>query len=207
MSKNKPVAPARRPVAFKPTAKVTAPADFDEDDLDTGDEDEDDDTEVETSATTKKARLPGHKRMANRIGRIADRLVPYADKVGGWGSTRDLDMGKVQQAVLDGIAALRQASDALDALPASYTGHIAKAKGSTKANGRALAAGTLVRVTDKQIEDYTTVLTATQMRGMTVVELRGNKVFVRTTDGCVGMFPRGHVCVDLEAATTDATAS
>jgi hypothetical protein len=188
----KPAAPAK-PAKLASVPKTTTATEApDDDDLDTdGDED---------SGEGKGKKLPMPKRLSVRINRMAERLAPYSTRLDAWPNVGDINMKELAATVANAMSGLRVVSVALASLPDDYAPRITKpgaGKGGTKGE---LAVGSKVRVTDKQKPDYAGVLADELLCGMTVIENRGNRVFVMLGEGAVGMFPRGHVTADADAS-------
>src|SRR5580765_3924616 len=185
----KPAAPAKPAKPALVAGPKAAPAPKD-DDLDTDDLDGD-----EGGDEGGKGKLGMPKKLSVRIGRIAERLAPYATRLDAWPDSGDGKMKELASHVANAMSGLRVVSVALGALPDDYAPRITKGGGKGGVKGE-LAVGSKVRVTDKQKADYEGVMPDEHLVGMTVVETRGNKVFVKLADGTMGFFPRGHVQLD-----------
>lgn len=196
----------------KPANKAanTKPSTDDLDDLDVDVDEDEEDNEVETaddgdgesngkSASWKETmKLPPAKRVAVRLGNLVDRVQHQLDAMKSWtGEQQEAARAiveQVQQGLKDGAEALAKIPD--DWRPARAKG----AGGGSSSKNVELKEGTLIRITDKRVPEYDGVLESDQMKGIKVVEVRGNKVVAITPDGTKAMFARGHVCLDTTAA-------
>lgn len=198
-----PAKPANKPA----NNKTAAPAD-DLDDLDVDvDEDEEgdgDDASESSEANGKGAswketmKLPPAKRVAVRLSNLVDRTQHQLDAMKSWtGEEQERARGIVEQ-VQQG---LKDAAEVLAKIPDDWRPvRRAGGGGGTSTKNVELAPGTVIRITDKRVPEYDGVLEADQMKGIKVVEVRGNKVVAITPDGTRAMFARGHVCLDTTAA-------
>jgi len=200
---NKKPAPAAKPTPAKPAnGRATAAPPKPADDLD-----DDDDLDADTASTDGKrggsdfSKLPPAKRVAVRIGNEVTRLSKQAESIANWPaeSTEGTKVYDAKGWVASALELLKRSAEALASLPDDYKPRVAKA--SSKGGGsRELKAGDRIRITDKRMPEYEGVLEPNMMRGIEVVEIRGNKVIARTPDGMKAMFARGHVCLDDQPA-------
>lgn len=195
---SKPTTTTNRPAPGRPptngaTAKLPTPVAVQPSD-DLGDDD------LDTAPTGGKkddsfSKLPPAKRVSVRLGNEVQRLTRQAESISNWPG--DALLG-IRSSLSDALTNLKLAAEGLASLPDDYKPRVAKA--SSKGWGsKELKAGDKVRITDKRVAEYEGVLEPELMRGIEVVELRGNKVIAKTSDGMRAMFARGHVCLDEEA--------
>jgi len=178
---NKKPTPATKPVPAKPTAAAPK-ADVD-------------DITEEPEAKDEFSKLPPAKRVAVRLGNEVNRLTKQADAIANWPTEATGAVQRAKERVTEALDALKSAASALVTLPDDYRPRVASAgKNNTKIE---LLPGSLVRITDKRVGEYEGILEPDQMRGIKVIEIRGNKVVATTKDGVKAMFARGHVCPDV----------
>lgn len=197
---NSKPAPASKPVnaakpgAAKPT-QATPPANTapkKDDDID----DLDDDTSDAGGEGVNFHKLPPAKRVAVRLGNEVNRLQKQFDTVTKWPDHAGTDaVSMAKESIGKALDGLKAACSALTSLPDEYRPRVAKA-GKAGTGKAELKAGDMIRITDKRQGEYEGVLEAAQMKGIKVVEVRGNKVIALTNDGVKAMFARGHVCLD-----------
>lgn len=184
---NKKPGPAQPPAAAKakpqdhPKPAPAAEADNDLDDETAGGDE------------TPVHKLPPAKKMAARIGNVVNRMEVYAGNVKNWPGD---DLVNVRGSLDAAISGLKSAAEILAKLPDDYKPRVAKA-GKQTGGKLELLPGSMIRITDKRMPEYEGVLEAEQMRGIKVVEVRGNKVIALTKDGVKAMLARGHVCPDV----------
>jgi hypothetical protein len=201
MATKKNPAPAQPPT--KPAAKAAPapdPVDDLEEDLEEteGEDDHDDDDGEPNGAKSrnwlKTQRLPAPKREAVLIANIVNKTTRRAGVIEDWPGDELVGIRKHLAQAIDGMKA---AADALAKLPDSYKARVPHAR---KSGGAELAPGTLVRITEKQAETYKGVIEDEQFTGITLLEVRGNKVVLRLPgDGEKIIIPRGHVTLDADA--------
>ncbi len=180
---NKRPTPAKSPAQIKNAPKAApAPA---EDDLD------DDDL----LAGEKKDRLGLAKRTAVRLGNSVNRIIKIADKVMNWTPDEAGLVVKAQENLKTALEGLKVASESIATLPDDYKSRAAKSKGGKGGSKVELLPGSIVRITDKAKAEYEGL--DFQLTGIEVIEVRGNKVVCKTSDGMKAMIARGHVCPDV----------
>jgi hypothetical protein len=181
---NKKPAPAARPTAAKtPVQAAAKETEKDIDDL----EDE--------GGKGDFNKLPVAKRVAVRLGNEVNRLTKQFDLVSKWPDNGSGAVTRTKERLGEVLDGLKSACEALASLPDDYKPRVAKGKGG---GGKVdLLPGSMIRITDKRIGEYDGVLEPEQMRGIKVVEVRGNKVVALTNDGVKCMLARGHVCPDV----------
>lgn len=185
---------AAAPTPAKTEAPKEAPKDVDIDDLD-----DDVDTDSGSDGGDNFNKLPPAKRVAVRLGNEVNRLQKQFDTVSKWPEHGDSNtVNTVKLNVETALVALKKACEALTSLPDDYRPRVAKA-GKAGGGKAELKAGDIIRITDKRVSEYEGVLEPEQMKGIKVVEIRGNKVIATTNDGVRAMFARGHVCLDDSA--------
>jgi hypothetical protein len=192
--------PTTKPAAAKPAAPP--PAAEPDEDLDTDVDDSDDDDgapagDGETAAAKKRnwmatQRLPAPKREAVLVANLVNKLSRRLDTITNWPGP---EMDEVRKSMQTAIDSMKDASQGMAKLPESYKAKVPASSGPAKE----LKPGSIIRITEKKVSDYEGILEPEQMRGIKVIELRGNKVVAQAGDLKV-MLARGHVALDTEAA-------
>jgi len=180
---NKRPTPAKSPTQLKaaPKPAAAASADLEDDDLD--------------EDGGEKDRLSLAKRTAVRLGNSVNRIIKLAEKVGGWSADDAGHVVTAQGALTVAVEGLKAASEALVKLPDDYKSRVPKSKGGKGGSKVELLPGSIVRITDKAKAEYEGL--DFQLTGIEVIEVRGNKVVCKTSDGMKAMIARGHVCPDV----------
>jgi hypothetical protein len=200
MATKKNPAPAQPPT--KPAAKAAPapdPVDDLEDEVDDaeGDLEDEDDGEPNGAKSRnwlKTQRLPAPKREAVLIANIVNKTARRAGVIEDWPGDELVGIRKQLSAAIDSMKA---AADALAKLPDSYKARVPHAR---KSGGAELAPGSLLRITEKQLETYKGILEDDQLSGIKLLEVRGNKVVLMLPgDGGKIIIPRGHVTLDADA--------
>lgn len=187
---NKRPTPAKSPAQLKtaPKAAPTATEDDLEDDLD-GDDG------AGNSDRNSFQRLPKHVQLVVRLNNGAQRLTKYVDKVMGWSADEAGLVIKAQDALRAALTSLKTASESIEALPDDYKSRAPKTRGRKVGSKVELLPGSIVRITDKAKAEYEGL--DFELTGIEVIEVRGNKVICKTSDGMRAMIGRGHVCPDV----------
>jgi hypothetical protein len=188
---NKKPAPAQPPTA-KTNGKAQDADDDLDDDVEVDETEASDDDDKETPGWQKTQRLPPAKREAVLLANLVAKLARRQETIANWPE----ESKPAKEALEQASACLKTAADALAKLPDSFKARIPASK-SSKAE---LEAGSIIRITDKQLPNYDGILDADQVTGIKVTEIRGNRVVATTPDGAKVIFARGHVCLDETAS-------
>lgn len=188
--------PATRPApAQKPKPPTTVEDLDDEDDLDDGEAPTKADGDEKEQSWKETMKLPPAKRVAVRCGNLVDRVQHQLDAMKSW-------TGDVQEAARAKVLAaqdlLKEAAESLASVPDDWK-PARSAKGGGGSAAKELVAGDVVKLTDKRRPEYTDIISDENAVGMTVKDIRGNKVVCVMKDGLVAMLPRGHVTIDAAA--------
>ena len=186
---NKRPTPAKSPALKSVKARATS------DDLDDDDLDDDAPKGKKENSDARLRKLPFAKRINVKLSNLTARLERLSDKVEGWQDGDGAPMEAMRRRMAQVLVDLEQLTNEFGAVPASYIPRAPRVKGTSSVKAD-LVAGSLIRITDKRAPEYDGILEPAQLRGIKVIEVRGNKVIALTSDGIKAMFARGHVCLD-----------
>ena len=141
----------------------------------------------------KKAQLPFGKKFSTVALKAHQRVTKSLKAVLAIPSGTNSAIDAIQENVKQAMHSLDLAQLALAALPETFAPSGAKSSG-----GGSIAVGSLVAIRAKRLPEYEGLLSAEDLASLTVINVKGAKLALKTAGGNTLLMPKAHV--EMKAA-------
>lgn len=136
----------------------------------------------------KKAQLPFGKKFSTIALKATQRVGKSLKAVLAVSPESHIEVAAIQTNIGQALASLAAAQLALAALPDSFAPNAKASK-----SGGSIAVGTVVAIRAKRLPEYEGLLSDADLASLTVINVKGTKLALKTAGGNTLLVPKAHV--------------